>query len=34
MAELFKELEDKGCEIIVGFREKERIKTIRDSLRR
>ena len=34
MAELFKELEDKGCEIIVGFREKERIKTIRDSLRK
>ena len=31
---LLKELEDAGCEVIVGWKEKERKKTIIDSLRK
>ena len=34
MEEILKELEDKGCEIIVGYREKERKKEMSEAMKK
>ena len=34
MEELLKELEDKGCEVVVGWKEKERKKTISEAMKK
>ena len=34
MEELLKELEDEGCEIIVGYREKERKKDMSEAMKK
>lgn len=34
MEELLKELEDKGCEVVVGWKEKERKKTMSEAMKK